>query len=102
MEGLWDSVDTNWSDILKAFIGHTELKMFDEHGVLIDSNRPMIESMVDDKIHRRGSFWFYMEMLMHDTTIRRDGNNIYVSCDTPLILGDGGAPDVEHDSPTGS
>ncbi len=91
MESLWEAVDTNWADIIQAFLGHTELKMFDEHGVLVDSNRPLIESMVDDKIHRRGSFWYYMEMLMHDSSIRREGNNIYVSCGNPLPLAGGGA-----------
>ena len=91
MEALWEAVDTNWADILIAFRSHTELKMFDPEGMLIDSNRPMIESMVDDKIHRRGSFWFYMEMLMHDTSIRRDGNNIHVSCGNPMPMSGGGA-----------
>lgn len=97
MDSLWAAVETNWSDILKAFLGHQEHKMFDSEGKLVDSNRPMVESMVDDKIHRRGSFWFYMEMLMHDTSITRDGNNIYVSCGSPLVLGDGGVEEIQHE-----
>ena len=84
-------MDTNWSDILKAYRARTEFKMYDSVGNLVDSNRPMIESMVDDKTHRRGSFWYYMEDLMRDTSIRRDGNNIHVTCGTPLLITDGGA-----------
>lgn len=90
MLALWDAVDTNWADILIAFRHRQEHMMFDPEGVLIDSGRPMIESMVDDKIHRRGSFWFYMELLMHDSSITRDGNQIFVSCGSEMPLIDGG------------
>lgn len=103
MEALWKAVDTNWADILIAFRAHTEHKMFDPEGVLIDCNRPMIESLVDAKMARRAEFWYYMEMLMHDPDIRRDGHNIYVSCGTPLPLAGGGAEEyVEHVSDGGS
>ncbi len=91
---MWKAVDANWGDILKAFLGHQEHKMYDSEGNLVDSNRPMVESMVDDKIHRRGSFWFYMELLFHDTSITRDGHNIYVSCGNPLPLCGGGAEEL--------
>lgn len=95
MEALWEAVDTNWSDILKAFHHRQEHKMFDPAGVLIDCNRPMIESMVDAKMQRSSTFWYYMELLMHDASIRREGNSIYVSCGTPLPLTDGGAEEIQ-------
>lgn len=91
MDALWTAVETNWAEIIQAFHSHNEHMMYDEEGNLVESNRPLIESMVDDKIHRRGTFWFYMEMLMHDSSIIRDGHDIYVSCGTPLPLAGGGA-----------
>ena len=68
--------------------------MFNQDGVLIDSGRPLVENLLDAKMARRAEFWFYMELLMHDASIRREGSNIYVSCGTPLELYDGG----EHES----
>ncbi len=101
MEALWTAVDVNWGDILRAFRSHTDHKMFNDEGILVESGRPLIENLVDAKMRRCSTFWFYMELLMHDPSIRREGSNIYVSCGTPIILIDGGAEDVESNS-TGS
>ena len=89
MEALWSAVDTNWGDILRAFRSRTEYKMFDTEGNFIDSNRPLVENLLDAKMSKSSTFWFYMELLMHDASIRREGSDIYISCGTPLILGNG-------------
>ncbi len=91
-------MDTNWGDILRAFRGRTELKMYNDEGTLIDCNRPMIESMVDAKMQRCSTFWYYMEDLMKDRSIVRNGNEIHVGVGTPLILGMGGATPVVEKS----
>jgi len=91
MDALWSAVDTNWGDILRAFRSNTDFKMFDDDGVLVESNRPLIENLVDAKMRKDSTFWFYMELLMHDASIKREGSNIYVNCGTPLPLAGGGA-----------
>lgn len=94
MEALWKAVDANWGEILAAFRSNTEYKMYDDEGNFVDSNRPLIENLVDAKMSKDSSFWLYMELLMHDPSIRREGSNIYVSCGTPLPLAGGGAEEI--------
>jgi hypothetical protein len=91
MESLWNSVDTNWGDILRAFRGRTEHMMYNKEGILVESNRPLIESLVDAKMQRCSTFWYYMEDLMRDRSIVRKGNEIHVGVGTPLPLSGGGA-----------
>ncbi len=84
---MWQAIDDNWSEILKAFRHRTEHKRYEKDGRLVDSNRPLIESLVDDKIHRRSTFWFYMESLLAETSIKREGRDIFVSCGNHAALG---------------
>jgi hypothetical protein len=61
-ENLWAYVDANWGDImqvLRVVLPLENHEMYDDEGRVIASGRPMIESLICERMSRNRRFFWY-------------------------------------------
>lgn len=102
LDYVWDEINKTWGDLqnqLKEKLPVHEHLMFDNSGQLVSSERPMLESIVCDKIDRLERFFFYLfaadiiklpEATSQIVEIPGKGREIYISSFSGLSLGSGG------------
>lgn len=63
LEEIWKQLESNWSEImviLKSRLPINDYKMFNDSGELVESNRPMVESIICDKVDRDKRLFTYL------------------------------------------
>jgi hypothetical protein len=86
----WDLVDTQWGDIMAKARKTEAFKSevaFDDKGRIYTTERPMIESMICDKVAKNDRTRFYLDMLGFKW---REGRIIDVNIRDRMPLGSGG------------
>jgi hypothetical protein len=62
LDVTWDMVDRNWDEVLqylRRVLPCDDLVMYDNDGNLIESGRPLIESIICDKRAKSKRFFYY-------------------------------------------
>lgn len=86
----WDLVNSQWGDIMSAARRKPEFKAevaYDDTGRVYTTQRPMIESMICDKIEQSDRLRFYLDLL---GVKWRNGRIIDVNIGDRMPLSSGG------------
>lgn len=95
---LWKQVYDNWRTIFASLRRHLPAKeylMFDDGGELVESGRPMEESMLSDKVIKSNRLFYYMIRvglidIPNQKVTKYNGHKIIevgVITDLPLVSG---------------
>lgn len=63
LDQLWREIDDNWynlKELLTNRLPTQEYRMFADDGQWVECNRPMIESIVSDKVERSKRLFYYL------------------------------------------
>lgn len=100
---LWKQVYDNWPTIfasLRRQLSSKEYIMFNDDGKMVESGRPMEESILADKVSKANRLFYYMIHVglidVPDMKVtEKDGHKIIeIGIRTPLPLGTGGTKAV--------
>lgn len=98
-QALWKEVYDNWTTIfanLRRQLPSKEYMMFNDDGALVESGRPMEESILSDKVSKSNRLFYYMIKAglidVPDMKVTQNGQNkiIEIGATTRLPIGTGG------------
>ncbi len=93
---VWQEIADHWADVRQALEDNLDTKSmtrFDDNGLLVECERPMLESIVCDFQERSPRFFFYLLVAQGLPTIKQSAGGrriIEIGTMTPLPLSTGG------------
>jgi hypothetical protein len=67
---VWEEINENWGSLREVLIQKLDInsmKRFDDSGDLVESDRPMMESIVCDKTEKSHRFFYYLFLADNET-----------------------------------
>lgn len=94
---IWAEVRQHWADLREAIEVHFDtgsMQRFDDAGVLVPSDRPMLESIVCDLYDKSPRFFYYLMATQNPASVRQSATGkriIEIGSLTLLPLATGGS-----------